>query len=183
VWTVKGCETGPTVYSPYPRRHESLTICGCNYKGSTFSSVILRPRVLVWQETNSRPPAWQSDAQPTEPPVHRKSNTKNNLKYNYRQTKHTSKPLKQELLYSKINLLAKGLKRIWQLGHKQRKQQLLCNFIIFARQMHLQYILLRNENKPPPFHVKSTLPIQHSDPLETYLERTKSEPAERVICT
>ena len=23
----KGCETGPPAYSPYPRRHESLTIC------------------------------------------------------------------------------------------------------------------------------------------------------------
>ena len=46
-----------------------LTICGCNYKGSTFSSVILRPWVLVRPEWNSRPPAWQPDAQPTEPPV------------------------------------------------------------------------------------------------------------------
>ena len=34
-------ETGPTVCSHYPRRLESLTICGPYYKGSTFSSVIL----------------------------------------------------------------------------------------------------------------------------------------------
>ena len=34
------CETGPPAYRPYPRRLESLNICGCNYKGSTFSSVI-----------------------------------------------------------------------------------------------------------------------------------------------
>ena len=63
------CETGPTVYSYYPRRLESLTICWCNYKGSTFYSVILRPWVLVRPELNSRPPAWQTDAQSTEPPV------------------------------------------------------------------------------------------------------------------
>ena len=43
-------ETGPTVYSTYPRKLDSLTICGCNYKGSSR--------------------AWQPGAQPTEPSVH-----------------------------------------------------------------------------------------------------------------
>ena len=38
--TLKSCEKGPTVYRLYPRRLGSLTICGCNYKGSTFNWVI-----------------------------------------------------------------------------------------------------------------------------------------------
>ena len=70
-WTykhVRYCETGPTVYSPYPRRLQSHIYCWCNYKGSTFYSVILRPWVLVRPESNSWPPAWQPDAQLTEPP-------------------------------------------------------------------------------------------------------------------
>ena len=48
-----------------------LTICKCNYKGSTFSSVILRPWALVRLESNSRSPAGQTVAQPTEPPLRR----------------------------------------------------------------------------------------------------------------
>ena len=41
------CETGPTVYHPYPRGLESLTLCRCYYKGSTFSSVILYKQLFV----------------------------------------------------------------------------------------------------------------------------------------
>ena len=40
-------ETRPMFYSPYLRRLECLTICRFYYKGSTFSSLILRPSVLV----------------------------------------------------------------------------------------------------------------------------------------
>ena len=47
-----------------------VSICRCNYKCSTFSSVLLRPWVLVRPDPNSRLPAGQTVAQPTEPPVH-----------------------------------------------------------------------------------------------------------------
>ena len=44
---MQGLWDGATVYRPYPRRLESLPVCRCLYKGSTFSSVISRPWVLV----------------------------------------------------------------------------------------------------------------------------------------
>ena len=44
----KSCDTGPMIFRPYLRRLENLTVCRCNNKGSTFSSVVLRPQMLVW---------------------------------------------------------------------------------------------------------------------------------------
>ena len=35
-------EMEPTIFRPYPRRLESLTICRCHYKGSTFFSVFIK---------------------------------------------------------------------------------------------------------------------------------------------
>ena len=43
----KCCETGPTVFHPYPRRLESLIVCRMSLQRQNFS-VILSPWVLVW---------------------------------------------------------------------------------------------------------------------------------------
>ena len=48
------------LYCPYPRRMQCLTICSCQNKGSTYSSVVLRPWVLV--RSGAQPSAGHSSA-------------------------------------------------------------------------------------------------------------------------
>ena len=64
----RSCETRHTVFRPYPRRLESLTICRCHYKGSTFLSVIFKdPEYWFSRGLTARPPARQTGALPTQP--------------------------------------------------------------------------------------------------------------------
>ena len=56
----KCCGTGPTVFRPYPRRLEVLTICKCHYKGSTYSQLFKDPEWQSGRGLNQRPPARQT---------------------------------------------------------------------------------------------------------------------------
>ena len=66
----KCCKTGPTVFRPYLRILESLTVYRCHCKDGTFSSVILRPWVLVRpgfepktsRSADRRSPNWANQA-------------------------------------------------------------------------------------------------------------------------
>ena len=66
----KCCETWPTVFRPYPRGLEGLTVCRCHYKGTTFFSIIESPWVLVRpgfepvtsRSADRRPPNWANQA-------------------------------------------------------------------------------------------------------------------------
>ena len=62
---LKGCKMGRTVFRPYQKRLECVTISICHNKGITFSSVILRP----WQPRpqGSFPWLWRRGAPPTKP--------------------------------------------------------------------------------------------------------------------
>ena len=62
----KCCETGPTVFRPYPRSLESLTVGRCHYKGSTFF-LVKDPECWSGRGSNPWPPAQQTGALPTEP--------------------------------------------------------------------------------------------------------------------
>ena len=61
--SLKMQETGTTIYRPYPRILEHLTICRCHCKGSMLSAVFFKTLSVgpVWG-SYSRPPAKQSGA-------------------------------------------------------------------------------------------------------------------------
>ena len=64
--TCKCCGTRPTVFRPYPRRLQSLTVCRCHYKGSTFFSSQLFKDRECWsgRGLNLWPPAQQTGPLP-----------------------------------------------------------------------------------------------------------------------
>ena len=100
----KSCETGPTVFRPHPRRLECLTICRCHNNESTFSSVILRPWVLIRsgiepatsRSTDRRLTHWANQAAAL-------CRRKKDLAYNC--NKRTKEYLTMELVRKKVHYL------------------------------------------------------------------------------
>ncbi len=83
-------ETGPTVYRPYPRRLEYLTILQMSLQRqhillSYFKTLSVGP---VW-DSNPRPPARQSGALPTELTGRRYKDKKHANKWFGREVRHT----------------------------------------------------------------------------------------------
>ena len=64
----KCCETGPTVFCPYPRRLESPTVCRCLCKAAlVFKALVFKdPECWSARCSNPWPPAQQTGALPTE---------------------------------------------------------------------------------------------------------------------
>ena len=63
----KCCETGPTVFRPYPSRLESLTVCWCCITKAALSSQLFKdPECWSGRGSNPWPPAQQTGALPTE---------------------------------------------------------------------------------------------------------------------
>ena len=62
----KCCETGLSVFRPYPRTLESLTIYRCRHKAALSSQLLKDPECWAGRGLNPRPPARQTGALPTE---------------------------------------------------------------------------------------------------------------------
>ena len=66
IYMCTGCETGPTVYRPYPRRLESLTVCIIVTNEALSSQLFKDSKCWSRQGLNQRPPTRQTGAYPTE---------------------------------------------------------------------------------------------------------------------